>query len=431
MSRLVFVNEKLLMFFVAILGFSIFTSVALTNLAVLGLLLLAPFAWHKFLNDAEPLAGDIKLFLGLVLSLCMWDVFTNLQAGYEFTHSLKALLHDMRTFGFIVVLWAVFVNQKFARLAFWVVCSTVVTLVTINLFLMLIGYMPQGKYFPNFTPWLYGMSHMSHMYAQALVGLIFVLAQMWLQRPNYSWRLGVPIFLLLASLIFASERRTGWVLLVAGLLVWCMLNAKTFVAGKARWWLLFLALGVVVTAANSNVLHRGVSLALVEFNQYIAMTPQERSAAIFGSVSIRMQFANTAWETIKQNNWWLGVGSIGFPQAYQAAAASLDVKPQSWATYNWGNPHNEYLYMLATKGIVGLFLYLLVFVQACRVAWLKSDDVQRIGLVMFVFLFLLSITTNSMMIDMEEGHFSMLMLLIFLAPRSLDLMHSNLQAREV
>jgi hypothetical protein len=65
------------------------------------------------------------------------------------------------------------------------------------------------------------------------------------------------------------------------------------------------------------------------------------------------------------------------------------------------------------------------------VAWLKSDDVQRIGLVMFVFLFLLSITTNSMMIDMEEGHFSMLMLLIFLAPRSLDLMHSNLQAREV
>ena len=50
-------------------------------------------------------------------------------------------------------------------------------------------------------------------------------------------------------------------------------------------------------------------------------------------------------------------------------------------------------------------------------AW-KKDELQRKGLLMFVFLFMLSITTNSMMIDMEEGHFTML---IFLAPKSLDL----------
>jgi hypothetical protein len=51
----------------------------------------------------------------------------------------------------------------------------------------------------------------------------------------------------------------------------------------------------------------------------------------------------------------------------------------------------------------------------------KTDEVQRLGLWVFVFLFMLSITTNSMMIDMEEGHFTMLILLIFLAPKSLDL----------
>ena len=41
---------------------------------------------------------------------------------------------------------------------------------------------------------------------------------------------------------------------------------------------------------------------------------------------------------------------------------------------------------------------------------------------MFVYLFMVSILMNSMMVDMEEGHFTMLVLLIFLAPKSLTLL---------
>jgi O-antigen ligase len=126
-------------------------------------------------------------------------------------------------------------------------------------------------------------------------------------------------------------------------------------------------------------------------------------------------------EAIKHSNWWVGIGSLNLPQAYQAAAVSVGVTPQVWTTYNWSNPHNEYLYMLATKGVVGLTLYVAIFAQACRLALRKTDEIQRIGLLIFIFLFMLSITTNSMMVDMEEGHFTMLILLIFLAPKSLDL----------
>mgnify|MGYP006287085101 CR=1 FL=1 len=77
--------------------------------------------------------------------------------------------------------------------------------------------------------------------------------------------------------------------------------------------------------------------------------------------------------------------------------------------------------MLATKGIVGLAIYLGIFVQAYRVAMQKTDNVQRIG------LFMLSITFNSMVIDMEEGHFIMLILLVFLASKSLMLTQSKNQ----
>lgn len=410
------------MMMAGMLSVMVFASVALTNIATLGLLLLAAFAWRSFAASHETLEPQAKVFLGLVLALCVWDVLSNILAGQALGASLKALMHDMRTIGFVIVLWAVFAQVRVAQTAFWMFALTVLLFATVNLVFTLIGRVPQGTYF---TDHFKGMSHMSHMYGQAIVGLIFVLAQIWLMRPRLMWRVALPIGLLVASLFLASERRTGWLLLAAGLGVWCLLNTKRFFVSKYKWWLLAGALGVLAVVLGSDVVHRRMALAVVEFKQYLALTPQERSAAVFGSVSVRMQYATTAWEAISQNNIWRGVGSIGFESAYQAAATSMGVSPQSWATYNWGNPHNEYLYMLATKGVIGLFLYLAVFAQACRVAWGKTDEVQRVGLVMFVFLFMLSITTNSMLIDMEEGHFTMLILLVFLAPKSLDLLSEN------
>ena len=44
---------------------------------------------------------------------------------------------------------------------------------------------------------------------------------------------------------------------------------------------------------------------------------------------------------------------------------------------------------------------------------------------MFVYLFMVSIFMNSMMVDMEEGHFTMLVLLIFLAPSALHLIEQK------
>lgn len=404
--------------FVIIFSVALFTSVALINIAALGLVLLAPFAWNDFVKEKQYITVDEKLFLGLLIAFCIWDLLTNLLAGYGSVASLKALLHDTRPLGFVVVLWALFANPKIARIAFWSVCSSVLFLATINLLMTLIGGVTQGRYF---TTGLMGMSHLSHMYGQAIVGLIFVFMQMWLTRPHLSWRIVVPIILLLLSLFMASERRTGWLLLFLGFMVFVFLNSKKIFSVKYKWWFLCVAGVLVVVAASSNVVQARMELALNEINQFFSMTQNERSAALLGSTSIRLQYAITAWESINQMNYWVGVGSLGFPQAYQSAAIALGVPQEAWVTYNWSNPHNEYLYMLASKGVVGLALYLAIFVQACRVAWRKEDEVQRIGLVMFVVLFMLSITANSMVIDMEEGHFAMFVLLVFLAPNSLNL----------
>ena len=168
-------------------------------------------------------------------------------------------------------------------------------------------------------------------------------------------------------------------------------------------------------AANVEVVQSRMAMAFLEVNQYLDQTTVER-ANNATSVGIRMQFYVSAWAVVVQHIW-MGVGSIDFPALFQEMNAKMGGATNLSV---FTNPHNEYIYILATKGLVGLTLYLAIFAQACRMAIKKENEVQRIGLLVFVFLFMLSITTNSMMIDMEEGHFTMLVLLIFLAPKSLD-----------
>jgi O-antigen ligase len=404
--------EKLSMVLVVLTAITLFTTVAGTNLAVLVLLLVAPFAWREF-RVKETMDSDSIVFLILIVAICVWDVFTNVFAGHGLGASLNALLHDMRTLGFIVLLWAVFANPKVAYAGLMGLIFSVVTLALTNLVLTLTGYLEQGKYFWPTAPYMYG---------QVLVGLLFFLAQICLIRQSLSWRVAFPMLVLLLSLFLASERRTGYLLLIVGIVVWCSLNRRRIFIGKYKWRVLCGLVCCVVLAINSPIFQFRMHLMAQEVNQFILMTTEQR-AAINTSVGVRMQFYISILELIKKINWWIGVGSIDFPSAFFAINNQMGTtSEQAVRTFsNFQNPHNEYLYMLATKGVIGMALYISIFLQACRVAWRKVDEVQRIGLVMFVFLFMMTITTNSMMTDMEEGHFTMLVLLIFLAPKNLNL----------
>jgi O-antigen ligase len=364
-----------------------------------------PFVWLNH-RPAKP-DSQQQTFLILIVAFCLWDILTNLLAGHSLKASLVEDVHHVRTFGFILVLWVLFAHEVVARTTLWALLAASVFLAGLNLALTVIGRLPSGEYF---------MPSISHLYGQILVGCFFVFAQMLLNKPQLSWRLLAPMLILLASLIFASHRRTGYVLLAGGLFVWTLLN-KDKLFGKYRRWFLGAVAMAVLVALSSPVLQERMLLVVSEVQQFQAQTPQERTA-MPTSVGIRLQYYLSVWDLISQSNLWVGVGSISFPELFW----EVNEKVGGTEKTMYSNPHNEYLYILATKGVVGLALYLGIFVQACRVAWRKTDDVQRMSLLVFVFLFLLSITSNSMMIDMEEGHFMMLILLVFLAPPSLNMM---------
>ena len=89
---------------------------------------------------------------------------------------------------------------------------------------------------------------------------------MLLNKPQLSWRLLVPMLILLTSLIFASHRRTGYVLLAGGLLVWTMLN-KDKLFGKYRRWFLGAVAMAFVVALSSPVLQERMLLVVSEIQQ--------------------------------------------------------------------------------------------------------------------------------------------------------------------
>ena len=422
-------HAKLAMLVTATLCAALFTSVALINVAVLLLLLLAPFAWLQYRRAGESLEPGAAVFLAAVVLFCVWDVFTNVFAGHSLQASLQMLSRDLRPLAFVPILWALFANPRLARFALWALLVSALLLAALNLVLTLTGQVQQGQYFTK------GLTHLSHLYGQALVGLVFVLAQVFLLKRRWRWWVGASMAVLILSLLLASGRRTGWLLLAAGFGVWALLNAKRLFVGKYKWWVVLAFLMALVAALFSDIVSARMALAWKEYKHFASLTPQERAVTAFGSVSLRLQYMVTVLEAIQQSNWWVGVGSIDLAKAYQAAATSLGVGPAAWETFNWRNPHNEYLFMWATKGLVGLGLYLAIFMLACRAAWCKQDEVQRVGLLVFVFLFMLSITANSMVIDMPEGHFTMLVLLIFLAPKRLGFLdpngHSDVQAVRV
>lgn len=400
---------KLAQFLSMGVALSLLTTVAGINIFVLLLLPLGLLGWCYFaIDDADK--QDVNLFFILIAALCLVDVASNINAGHGLLPSLIILLGDLRTFLFIVFLWPLFAVANLSRRMFWTLVVIVVSFSVVDLVLASMGRVGPDVYImPGSGP---------NMNGQILVGLFFVLAQILLTKPELSWRIAAPMCIMIAGLFWASERRTGWALLLAGLIVWIFLNRERAITKRSRKWILVGIFIIAALMSSSNKVHERIALIGEELRLFASQTTEDRISKPT-SVGVRMQYAVSSLQLIEENGL-LGVGSLNFKEAFWRANGGL-----AGMRGQYSNPHNEYLYMLSTKGALGLILYLAIFVQACRMGLKKKDEVQRIGILMMIFLFMLSITTNSMMIDMKEGHFAMLMMLVFLAPRELNLVGTD------
>lgn len=198
--------------------------------------------------------------------------------------------------------------------------------------------------------------HTTHNVLMAFGVLLFgVLA--WRSQGKWAQRGWGGAATLGAINVLMVHGRTGYVVL-AGLAI------LTFAAfyGWRGIFAAVVALSISFSTAYhvSPSFHERVSLAVASATQW-----NPKVAVVEDPVGWRLEFFYHTAEII-QDHPLIGVGTGGFVQAYRARTehAGLEVPP---------HPHNQYLFIMAQVGVIGLGLLLWLFLQQWRAASLAGD----------------------------------------------------------
>jgi len=254
-----------------------------------------------------------------------------------------------------------------------------------------------GLGFPS-TGWVIGCDpsnpcvlkkHTTHNVLMAFGALLFAVLAWKSSEQRVRWGWGAASVFAASNVLLMVQGRTGYVVL-AGLAVlgfYMILGWRGILAA-------IVVLSVSFSAAYqvSSSFHERVSLAVSSATQW-----SPKVAVVADPIGWRLEYYYHTLEII-QDHPLVGVGTGGFVQAYRARAeqAGLDVPP---------HPHNQYLFIMAQVGIIGLGLLLWLFVQQWRATLLTGDVMYRVLARGVVVTIALGCFFNPFLIDHTEKLF--------------------------
>lgn len=204
--------------------------------------------------------------------------------------------------------------------------------------------------------------HTTHNVLMAFGALLFaVLAWKSSQRWR-RWGWGCASVLAVGNVLLMVQGRTGYMVL-AGLAI----LAFQMIFGWRGVLAAVVALSFCFSTAYqvSSSFHERVNLAVASVTQW-----NPKVAVVEDPIGWRLEYYYHTSKIIQEHPL-MGVGTGGFIQAYRARTeqARLDVPP---------HPHNQYLFIMAQVGIVGLGILLWLFVQQWRSASLAGDKTYEL-----------------------------------------------------
>lgn len=179
-----------------------------------------------------------------------------------------------------------------------------------------------------------------------------------LVRETVSWRmrcLGLVLGLLFVlNIVFITNGRSGYVVLGLGLVVLLLGNVSPL-----QRFIVALGLSVAATLAFtlSPPVHDKITTGISEWEH------ETESSNMTGMGVRRVFYVNTL--EILKDHWLFGVGTGGFRQAY-TEYVTKKYEPSDWRSRPTGDPHNQYLAVLAQHGIGGLAAFLAWIVAIAR-----------------------------------------------------------------
>ena len=217
-------------------------------------------------------------------------------------------------------------------------------------------------------------------------------------QPRLIW--GAYAALAIINVMFMVQGRTGYLILLL-LLCWFSWTslARNFQARGKHWgWkqgvVIMVAAVMLVggTYMSSSRMHDRVGIMVQEFEDWKPNQGIEAS-----SIGERLDFyTNTA--QIIERNLFLGVGTGGFPDAYEAQIQGTNAIPTR-------NPHNEYLMITVQTGVLGLLLLLYLYYTEWRVAPLLESPYAQDAARGLLIAYVVNCSFNSALHDHADGLF--------------------------
>lgn len=291
---------------------------------------------------------DTKNFpVGVVIAIGIyigWQVVGLSYTDAPMSYALKSIFSDRKIL-YILPLALTFSDERPKRrfLSAFLATSTVGLLASYALKIKFI----HAAFNPNPDPSYVFYVFRSHA-TQGMVFAICVFLAFWFgfkqQIPARRWAFYAMAGAFLLNLATLTPGRSGYVVFLV-LVVWTFAIWRGF-KGVAVGLVAALCFGLIAFYASSSV-HNRMMEGVAEARNYLTSRAET-------SLGRRVILYQTTLDMIKERPAF-GVGTGGFKKHFSAIAAE---KYTGWRAVPFDDPHNQYLFIAAENGLIGLATFL-------------------------------------------------------------------------
>lgn len=256
--------------------------------------------------------------------------------------SKEFILQDIRKYSrllFIPIYISLFKDNFWTQRAFYAFWGAM----AISLFVIaakLTNYIDPNLFYPRSTE-----AFKDYIYTNMFMSLfIFTIAHYFSHKKNQYWWLVPTTVFVTYYILFISPGRTGQIIF---LLLSCLFIFQRL--PKKYMYLPVLVLGIMI--ATAWYLPSSFKDRMSESIHNTIHYQENKAIKKETSVGLRFEFYTNSWEIFKMKPWF-GWGTGSFPETY--AREALDVNSGLLTT----NPHNQYLHIMVSLGVIGLIAYL-------------------------------------------------------------------------
>jgi len=393
-----------------IISLPVYTQFGKSVFNLLGLL--AIFYVFRYRSSLPRLNEQEKIIFYLLALFLGWAIFTFYING---SPGRGKLFLWSRQFFIIILIPLYFLLRKYeltSKPFFWVLVLT-----ALLMFLNTIKtvYIDNGQSIVDLSELRVGGGMHSIQYGSIAVLLLsMIVAYPFFYKTSFRENIFIvlAVFFLIASAI-STQARGAWAGLPAIILVWLMFYPFKKVTWRMRLYVAMLILGVLASLYFLNPVQKRIDITIENVQKYLDSKDMNDDLRR-SSVGVRFEMWRASFYIFKENPV-LGVGLGGYQDAARKVSAKNDINSSAYWFYH---PHNQFISELASKGLPGLVIYILLLAALMRYFYCRLKAAENNETAYFAFMgiqIVVMYIVFSLSDAVIEGKVMLLIFVVFIA----------------